>query len=376
MKYKIKDIIEEKDKKVWVSFYENPLYPDGKGGQLGDRGYISNIPILMVKEKDSEIWVLLEKRPEGNECEISINQERRRDIAIQHTAQHILSASFVKIGDIPTVSFHMGEEYSTIDLGASNISEKMVEEVVQLSNSTIRSCTRVVEKILPYEEAISLPLRRKLSDKLKDKDKIRIIEIPGFDIAACGGFHVKNTGEIGVLTIIQKEHIKGKLTRIYFIAGKRTDRYILNLTDIAHTLSSLFKVPYQELPQRGKKLLEELKNQKTELTKIGAEFAKFIEKELPKEKIGNYTIRYYEGPGYIITHLSKIAQEQDILILKEDKKYILISKILPTGQIIKILREKYPDIKGGGGKVQGNFIGEISMDKVLHEVKLIVENQL
>ncbi len=362
--YKIKQI-EEKDGKYWITFFDNPLYPDGKGGQLGDRGYIDNIPILEVRQKDNEVWAITKEKPQGPECNIKIDMERRKDIAVQHTAQHILSASFVKVGDMPTVSFHMGEEYSTIDLEIPNVSQEIIEKVLELTNKTIRSLLPVNEKFVSYNEAKGLTLRRKLSSKLGEEDTIRLIEIPSFDLAACGGFHVKNTGEIGTVIITQKEKTKGKLVRIYFMAGARADRFTLSLIETTHKLSSLLKVPHEEFPERVEKIIEEVKAQKTELSKMGEEFAKSIEKALPEKIIKDTKIRYYEGPEYITSHLGKIAQDQDILILKSNNKFMIFSKTIPAKEIINKIREEKPNIKGGGGKIQGNFVGDINIENVI-----------
>ncbi len=369
--YKFEEI-KEIEGKYWILIQDSPLYPDGKGGQIGDRGYINGIPIKEVREKDKKVWAITEKKPDGDECTLEIDKERRKDIAVQHTAQHILSAAFVKKGDMPTVSFHMGEEYSTIDLDIGDVSEKTMEEVLNLANETVRACLPVKERFVTFEEAKKLPLRRRLSDKLTKEDRIRLIEIPGYDLAACGGFHVENTGNIGIISIIQKEKVKGKLTRIYFIAGKRVDRYLASLIHTAHILSELLKVPHTQLPERVEKILEEVKLQKTELSKVGKELAEKIEKELPEKMIRNVKIRYYEGPEYIASNMGKLAQSQDILIIKTGDRYTIFSKTLPARDIVNAIRKEYPDIKGGGGKNQGNFVGKASLNDIISAIEALI----
>ncbi len=370
--YKIKKIEGKKDK-YWISFYNNPLYPDGKGGQLGDRGSIDGIPILEVKQKDGEVWAVLDERPKGPECDIDIDQERRRDIAIQHTAQHILSASFVKVADLQTVSFHMGDEYSTIDLDVNSVGEDVIREVLSLSNETIRSSVPVVERFTTYAEAKELTLRRKLSNKLTESDKIRLIEIPGFDLAACGGFHVKNTGEIGVLFVIRHEKIKGKLTRIYFIAGPRVDSYLYSVNKVVGELSEIFKAPYVELVDRAKRLIDESREERAKISKIGRELAEYIEKDLPYIEIGGYKIKYYEGEEYVTSSLPKVYTSWDMLILKTKDSYSIFSSSVSVKNLIDRIRKDYPNIKGGGGKNQGRFMGDIPMSSVLSVIEKWME---
>ncbi len=371
--YKIKNI-KEKDGKYWISFYNNPLYPDGKGGQLGDRGSIDGIPILEIKQEDGDIWAVLEKEPKGFECEIEIDKKRRKDIAIQHTAQHILSASFVKVANIQTVSFHMGEEYSTIDLDIEGIDEGIVREVLSLSNETIRSSIPVIERFVTYDEAKELTLRRKLSNKLGKDDRIRLIEIPGFDLAACGGFHVKNTGEIGILFVNRQEKIKGKLTRIYFIAGPRVDNYLYFLNKVTKELSEIFKVPYMELPDKAKRIIEELKEERASISKMGRELAEYIAKELPYKEIGSYKVKYYEGEEHIISSLPKVITSWDVLILKNENNYSVFSSSISAKEVINGIRKKYPNIKGGGGKNQGRFMSDVPMSSVLSVLEEVIES--
>ncbi len=370
--YRIKNI-EEKDGKYWISFYDNPLYPDGKGGQLGDRGSIDGIPILEIKQKDGDIWAVLKEKPRGPECNIDTDQERRRDIAIQHTAQHILSASFVKVADLQTVSFHMGEEYSTIDLDIEGIDEGIVREVLSLSNETIRSSIPVIERFVTYDEAKGLTLRRKLSNKLSEDDRIRLIEIPGFDLAACGGFHVKNTGEIGILFVIHHEKIKGKLTRIYFIAGPRVDSHLYSVNKVVGKLSEVFKVPYVELVDRAKRLIDETKEERAKISKIGRELAEYIEKDLPYIEVGDYKIKYYEGEEYVTSSLPKVSTSWDMLILKTKDSYSIFSSSVSVKDLIDRIRKDYPNIKGGGGKNQGRFVGDIPMSSVLSVIEKWME---
>ncbi len=371
--YKIKEI-KEVEGKFWVSFYKNPLYPDGKGGQLGDRGKINGIPIIEVRQSDKEIWAVLKQDPKCRECEIELDEKRREDIAIQHTSQHILSACFIEITGIPTLSFHMGEEYSTIDLDIKDISDEKIEMTLEMANNIIRKCLPVREKLVTYDEAKHFPLRKKLSPKLHPTDTIRLIEIPGLDLAACSGFHVENTGKIGTILIIKKERVKGGLTRIYFISGHRADRYALNLIHIVQNLSSIFKVPYQKLPEKGEKLLKELKEEKTEIAKIGTILAEKIAQDLPQKKVKKYTIKYYEGEEYVVVPLAKISHEEDLLVLKTKDRFILVSQILSIKELVTKLKEKYPEIKGGAGKTQGNIVGELSLEEAIEALTHIIEN--
>ena len=131
-KVKVIKVIKEGDI-YFATIENNPFYPDGKGGQLGDRGKIDTVDVLNTPETG----VVLSKHLNPGEYFYEIDEKRRFDIAQQHTAQHILSAAFERIASLKTVSFKMGEEYSTIDLDEQNIGEEMLNKAEELSNDII-----------------------------------------------------------------------------------------------------------------------------------------------------------------------------------------------------------------------------------------------
>ena len=106
---------EDKNKKI-VVLDKSLFYPDGKGGQLGDRGNIGNSTVLKVQEKDGLILHIVDRFPEKKEVKSTIDGGRREDISIQHTAQHIISRVILNLFNSETLSFHMGEDISTLDI--------------------------------------------------------------------------------------------------------------------------------------------------------------------------------------------------------------------------------------------------------------------
>ena len=95
-------------KKIKIENFD--LYPDGKGGQLGDRGFINGAKILSIS---NDLVVTLDREIDDSEkLDIKIDSQRRLEIARNHTGQHILSQSIINVCEVKTVSFHMGENYS------------------------------------------------------------------------------------------------------------------------------------------------------------------------------------------------------------------------------------------------------------------------
>jgi len=196
------------------------VYVDGEGGQLGDRGSVDGHKILSVKRDGELCSIEIEgfiQRKAGETVDIEIDLGRRRDISVQHTAQHLLSAVFERELGARTVGFQMGEEYSTIDLTISILTNEMQELVEKTSNSLIGENRSVRIEIMPGEIAGKLDLRKAISEKVVESGKdIRIVTIEGIDKSACGGFHVQSTGELRVLKIIKREKVKGDLDQNLF----------------------------------------------------------------------------------------------------------------------------------------------------------------
>jgi alanyl-tRNA synthetase len=344
---RIEDVREENGK--YLAYAKNtPFYPDGKGGQLGDRGFINGAKVLSVKESDDWIIHELDRKIKPGEYKVEIDFKRRKDIAQQHTGQHILSAAFVHIAEIETVGFHMGEEYSTIDLDVPYIDPEVLSEAEYTSNEIVQSNLTIEEIITDVSGANTYPLRKKISEKVKSE--VRLIKIGNFDISACGGFHTDLTGEVGMIKIIDTEKVKGNLTRIYAVSGIRALKYFQKYNSTLKNLSKLLTASIDELSLRTEKLLNQVRDQALTLSKLSEEYAKLLSTNLPKEGL-IYLEGYLEIGNYLAKHTNL---ENSILVYFDGAKYTIASKKYNVKEFIKKLVEHYGG-KGGGKEDFGNY---------------------
>lgn len=227
-----------------VVLKENLFYPTG-GGQPHDLGSLNGEPILDVFEEDGVIYHVLANPPSSPEVDCVLDWARRFDHMQQHTGQHLLSAVFADSFKYETESFHLGEEYSSIDITAKNLSrlehvqvEQQVEELILLNLP-----------IFTYEVAetdlATLPLRKRPAVE----GNLRIVEIEGRDYSPCSGTHLQTTGQLQLLKIINIEKYKGQ-TRVYFLTGNRALQDYSKKHEITSTLVSLVGVPPYELNAR------------------------------------------------------------------------------------------------------------------------------
>jgi alanyl-tRNA synthetase len=132
----------------------------------------------------------------------------------QHTGQHLLSAVFEDLFGAKTVSVHFGEQYSTLDLETESMASKSLEKAEQRANMVVAENRPVT---IDFEDAAKATGLRKAVDR---EGTLRIVSIADLDRSACGGTHVKATGEIGAILVRGTERIR-KAVRVEFVCGLR-----------------------------------------------------------------------------------------------------------------------------------------------------------
>ena len=147
-----------------------------------------------------------------------IDWARRFDHMQQHTGQHVLSAAFDRLFNNRTVGFHMGAEVSTIDL-AREPAPSEVERAVDQANEIVWEDRPVLIRFVSQAEAANLPLRKESGRE----GTLRLIDISGFDLSACGGTHVERTGAIGTIAALSAERLRGG-ARLTLACGGRALR--------------------------------------------------------------------------------------------------------------------------------------------------------
>ena len=187
------------------------FYPTS-GGQPFDTGFIAGIAVLDVADEGERIAHRLAAPLSARDVDCSIDWKRRFDHMQQHTGQHLVSAVFEELLGLRTVSFHLGQEISTIDLEAASIESRGVRHVESRANQIVCENRPV---IVQFEEAAEARGLRKPSER---EGTLRIVSIEGLDRSACGGTHVHATGEIGAILIRKLEKVRQTM-RVEFLCG-------------------------------------------------------------------------------------------------------------------------------------------------------------
>jgi alanyl-tRNA synthetase len=255
------------------------FYPTS-GGQVQDSGHITvannDHKFRVTEVSDTEdghvihyLEAPLKDVQPGTRIHGQVDAGRRRDHMQQHSAQHVLSAAFMELFNMPTVSFHMADDYCSIDLDTPTLTEKQIEAAERRANEIILENRPVSIRYVAREEAVSLGLRKPPAE---GHDELRLIDIQNFDLCACGGTHVNSTGQIAGLLCRKFEKVR-QGWRVEFVAGQRAvataRRDFQALTETA----ALFSAHIYDVPSQAGKSLDEIRLLRKLNEQLSAELA-------------------------------------------------------------------------------------------------------
>lgn len=268
-------VVEVADAGRRVYLDRTAFYP-GSGGQPADTGLLAGLRVVDVVDEEERIAHLLEAplaAAPGSRVRGEIDAARRLDHAQQHTGQHLLSAVLLDLFGAPTLSFHMGAEASTIELGIDALDAGQLAQAERAANR-IAAENRPVR--VSYEEAGSPEGLRKTSAR---RGALRIVTIDGLDRSACGGTHLRTTGEIGAILLRRTERIRGHV-RLEFVCGLRAVDRARRDYEALQSAARQISVGIDELPQSLAALVERLTESEKARRKLAGEAASYRGREL------------------------------------------------------------------------------------------------
>lgn len=354
------------------------FYPTG-GGQPHDTGWINELEIIDVEKIDEEIrhYTAADVSNISGEISGKLHWSRRFDHMQQHTGQHILTAAFVELYDMATVSFHLGTELVTIDLSVGEVSEDQLAAVEKRANDIILENRPIETKWVTKEELAQYKLRK---DVKVDED-IRLVIIPDYDYNGCGGTHPSSTGQVGLLKILATEKMK-KQIRVHFVCGNRVLQQLAMrkqvLSDVARQLSA----PEEEAADALRKFAKTAKQTEKNLTEAQDALLEFEAKELANETVAAAT---FENRS--IQSLQKLARfitqqnDEAIALLvanNEDKlQFVAARGSEQTKSMKDISTAALPLINGKGGGndalVQGGGEKNVSAEALIEAMKEAIQ---
>lgn len=202
----------------WVRLDETIFYPEG-GGQPADLGRIGDARVVDVIARGDEVLHVLDRELPQGPVALALDAARRFDHCQQHTAQHLLTAVLLDRHGMPTTSFHLGADYTAIEVKGPVPSRDALRLYEREVNAHLREDRAVSARWVAPEDLPALGVRtRGLPEG--HRGPVRLVAIEGLDLNTCGGTHVGRLGEIQAIEIIDAEAARGG-ARIRFLAGNR-----------------------------------------------------------------------------------------------------------------------------------------------------------
>jgi len=274
--------VETRDSRTVVSLERTAFYPTS-GGQPFDTGTLGGHRVVDVTDDDAGVvWHAIEPSHDAGAKALEAGQSvhgrvdwpRRLDHMQQHTGQHVLSAAFDKLFGVRTVSFHLGADVSTIDL-AREVTARELMAAEDEANRIVWEDRPVHVRYATEDEAAKMPLRK----EPKRGGTLRLIDVEGFDLSACGGTHVPRTGAIGIIAVASWERFKGG-QRLEFLCGGRALARFRALRDTTASSMRLLSVSAAELPGAIERLMSDAKEQKRAASALQIELARYKAEEI------------------------------------------------------------------------------------------------
>ena len=216
------------------------FYPTS-GGQPHDTGVIQGVSVIDVIDEEERVRHRLAAPVNVDEVECVIDWQRRFDHMQQHSGLHVVSGVLEALCGASRLCFHLGRDFSTFDVSVPALTPEQVREAERRANEVVCEDRPITVR---YEHSSEVQGLRKASER---EGVLRIVEIEEFDRSACGGTHVRRTGEIGPVFIRKLEKIRGNL-RIEFLCGRRAAERARADFEALSQVARVFSASLEEAP--------------------------------------------------------------------------------------------------------------------------------
>ena len=287
-----------------VVYLDRTAFYPTSGGQPHDLGTIGGVRVEDVIDEDDRIAHRLLTRLTTDQVEGQVDWPRRFDHMQQHTGQHLLSAVARRLFRANTTSVHFGPESATVELALEALEPAQLRDLEEAANAMVAENRPVA---LTFEEAAQAEGLRRPTER---QGPLRIVTVENLDRSACGGTHVRATGEIGSILLRKAERIR-KQVRIEFLCGMRAVRRARSDYDILAGIASGASAAVEDLPAVVEKWKLELRARESECRDLTAELDRHMAEELRRtapRTAGGRRLVAWSGDGSTVERMRGLAQ--------------------------------------------------------------------
>ncbi|MDI6721281.1 MAG: alanine--tRNA ligase [Candidatus Aenigmarchaeota archaeon] len=330
------------------------------GGQEPDHGFINKCRVYDT-EKIGNIIVHLVENPDfeaGDTVEGEIDEERRLQIMRNHTSIHIINGAARKVlgNHVWQAGANKNVDKAHLDITHfMSLSEEDVENIENLANEIVKKSVPVKKTMVPRIEAEQKYGMRIYQGGVVPEKNLNIIEVNGFDVEACGGTHVDNTGEIEKIVVLSTERIQDGIVRINITSWKSADKYLQGQKEILSEVEDILGVKGDAAVKEAERIFSIWKKSRKDRVMDAGEIKYSIVDNRLVEIIEFADMKKLQG-------ISKSLSNDDTFIFLfgfSDKIYVFCSAGkntgLDAGEIVKDVCERIGGSGGGSRSIAQGF---------------------
>lgn len=340
-----------------ITLDKTAFFPEG-GGQQADKGTINGIDVLDVQINNEIITHKVEKPFEvGITVSCKLDWDTRFRRMQGHTGEHLVSGIINSMFGYDNLGFHMSEKTMTLD-PSGMLSPDDIKEVERRANMAVYENKAVTAYYPDPEKLPTLNYR----SKLDLTEGVRLVTIDGYDTCACCAPHVKSTGEIGLIKIIDFIQYKGGM-RLTMVCGMNAFEDYTALHDDSKKMMNLLSASRDKVLEFVVKDHETIGSMRAEINRLNAELSKA---NLEILNVKNTLCGFTKGASFDDMRAlvnENLDQAELVAFFSEgdnsDYSYIISSATLDVRDTVKALNAQFNG-KGGGrpNYAQGKIIAD------------------
>ena len=379
-----------------------PFYYEA-GGQISDQGSIvfedKEYTVADVVQSSSGATGLVINEDieiqSGEKIESKVNESFRRSVSKSHTSAHIVHSSLRKIlGDhVAQAGSYVAPGRFRFDFSHSEkVTQEELNEIFSLSNKNVFSDLKVDTKIMNIDEAKKEGALAFFGDKYDDD--VRVVNIGNFSKELCGGTHVSNSNEIGLIVLLNESSIGSNLRRVEMLSGFEAYDFMTNAYNSYKSVSNLLNTNIENVPTKLESLFnsyEELKSQVDQFKQIrNNEMVDQISNKF--ENVGDYKVFINQVSMDTVDDIRNVAinsinngvVDYIYLISQIESKFVIVAmkneKVIKDMNVSELVIETSKNFGGGASKDQVLSVGggpnDYSIDETLKYVKESIVNNI
>jgi alanyl-tRNA synthetase len=302
--------------KVEIMLERSPFYAE-KGGQVGDTGQIvaqgGTVEVTDTVANSIHLGSVTSGTVRvGDVVHAAVDEERRRDIARNHTATHLLQAALRQVlGE----QVHQRGSLVTPDRfrfdfpQLAPVMPEVLLDIQAIVNSNVRRDLHLATKVMSYKQAVAEGAMAVFEEKYGDTVRVVQIGKPAVSSELCGGTHLNSTGEIGAFLIVSESSIGTGLRRIEAVTGRGADKYVSEQLSRLQSVAAELDSSTEEVGDRVKAIMAELSSERKRTSQLESDLARRAADSLSREisRVNGVAVVSAKVPGIGVAALRELG---------------------------------------------------------------------